>query len=160
MLRSVSTWNSGTRTTEDSIHQAYIHSIKNAKHYIYIENQFFITLSGGSGNEVSNEIGRALFERILAAHRWLLLLFHYHWRSTGGQSFSSGYEISNRTRSCFRVYVVMPLLPGFEGEIGTGSGTAIQAVSHWNYASICRCFMFTNWCWPVWRLTDWLSQRK
>lgn len=32
----------------------------------------------------------------------------------------------------------MPLLPAFEGEIGTGTGTAIQAITHWNYASICR----------------------
>lgn len=32
----------------------------------------------------------------------------------------------------------MPLLPGFEGEIGGPTGTAIHAVTHWNYASICR----------------------
>ncbi|CAM1327321.1 Pld (predicted) [Pycnogonum litorale] len=32
----------------------------------------------------------------------------------------------------------MPLLPAFEGEIGTNNGTAIQAITHWNYASICR----------------------
>ena len=32
----------------------------------------------------------------------------------------------------------MPLLPGFEGQIGTATGTAIQAITHWNYASICR----------------------
>jgi len=38
----------------------------------------------------------------------------------------------------FRVYVVMPLLPGFEGEVGTPSGTALHAITHWNYASICR----------------------
>jgi len=38
----------------------------------------------------------------------------------------------------FRVYVMLPLLPAFEGEIGTNTGTAIQAVIHWNYTSICR----------------------
>jgi len=38
----------------------------------------------------------------------------------------------------FRVYVLLPLLPAFEGEIGTSTGTAIQAVVHWNYSSICR----------------------
>ena len=38
----------------------------------------------------------------------------------------------------FRVYVLLPLLPAFEGEIGTSTGTAIQAVIHWNYSSICR----------------------
>ena len=38
----------------------------------------------------------------------------------------------------FRVYVVMPLLPAFEGEVGTSSGAAIQVVMHWNYMSISR----------------------
>jgi hypothetical protein len=32
----------------------------------------------------------------------------------------------------------MPLLPGFEGEVGSPSGTALHAITHWNYASICR----------------------
>ena len=32
----------------------------------------------------------------------------------------------------------MPLLPAFEGEFGTTGGAAIQAVTHWNYSSICR----------------------
>ena len=36
------------------------------------------------------------------------------------------------------MYVMLPLLPAFEGEIGTDTGTAIQAVIHWNYSSICR----------------------
>jgi hypothetical protein len=43
-----------------------------------------------------------------------------------------------REGAVFRVYVVMPLLPGFEGEVGTPSGTALHAITHWNYASICR----------------------
>ena len=36
------------------------------------------------------------------------------------------------------MYVVMPLLPAFEGEVGTSSGAAIQVVMHWNYMSISR----------------------
>jgi len=43
-----------------------------------------------------------------------------------------------RAQENFRVYVLLPLLPAFEGEIGTSTGTAIQAVVHWNYSSICR----------------------
>lgn len=38
----------------------------------------------------------------------------------------------------FRVYVIIPLLPGFEGEVGAATGTALHAITHWNYASICR----------------------
>lgn len=36
------------------------------------------------------------------------------------------------------MYVILPLLPAFEGEVGTGTGTLIQAITHWNYKSICR----------------------
>lgn len=43
-----------------------------------------------------------------------------------------------RERAVFRVFVVMPLLPGFEGEIGGPSGTSLHAITNWNYASICR----------------------
>ena len=43
-----------------------------------------------------------------------------------------------RLKQQFRVIVVLPLLPAFEGELGTSTGSAIQAVTHWNYNSICR----------------------
>lgn len=35
------------------------------------------------------------------------------------------------------MYVVTPLLPGFEGDINTGGGSAIQAVMHFNYRCVC-----------------------
>ncbi|KAK6187642.1 hypothetical protein SNE40_005621 [Patella caerulea] len=111
ILRSSSSWSAGIGTIEASIHTAYIHCIENAKHYIYIENQFFVTLIEDETYTVLNGIGEALYRRIIRAHR-------------------CGEE--------FRVYVVMPLLPAFEGEFGTSGGTALQAVTNWNYASICR----------------------
>ena len=37
LLRSASKWSVGIHRTEDSIHQAYINLITQAKHYIYIE---------------------------------------------------------------------------------------------------------------------------
>ncbi|XP_029649111.1 phospholipase D1-like [Octopus sinensis] len=110
ILRSVGQWSAGNVKCENSIQQAYVKSIKNAKHFIYIENQFFIS-KVATDNIVLNKINKALFERILKAHR---------------------------KKETFRVYIVMPLLPAFEGEIGTKKGTAIQAITHWNYASICR----------------------
>ena len=58
-----------------------------------------------------------------------------------------------RNGEVFRVYVLLPLLPAFEGEIGTSTGTSIQAVTHWNYTSICRGpnsllgrLALTGWC--------------
>ncbi|XP_041973451.1 phospholipase D2 isoform X2 [Aricia agestis] len=113
VLRSVSSWSCGfldPETVEQSIHEAYVDTITRAQHYVYIENQFFITLSR-TNPTVRNQIGEALFNRITRAHR-------------------SG--------DVFRVFVVMPLLPGFEGEVGGPSGTSLHAVTHWNYQSICR----------------------
>ncbi|XP_037945177.1 phospholipase D2 isoform X2 [Teleopsis dalmanni] len=117
LLRSVSSWSCGfieQDLVEQSIHDAYIQTITKAQHYIYIENQFFITmqlgLSGAYGN-VRNQIGETLFKRIVRAHK---------------------------ERKIFRVYVVMPLLPGFEGDVGGSTGNAVRAITHWNYASISR----------------------
>ncbi|GFY00684.1 phospholipase [Trichonephila clavipes] len=56
------------KTMEHSIHTAYLDVIRNAKHYIYIENQFFISQSAGH-RDVLNGIGEALFQRILLAHK-------------------------------------------------------------------------------------------
>nr|QDR51023.1 Phospholipase D [Manduca sexta] len=113
VLRSASSWSCGfldPDTVEQSIHEAYVDTITRAQHYIYIENQFFITFSRSNGS-VRNQIGEALYNRIMRAHR-------------GGEAF--------------RAYVVLPLLPGFEGEVGAPSGTSLHAVTHWNYQSICR----------------------
>ncbi len=57
---------------------------------------------------------------------------------TRRKSFDGDHSLIFRNGEAFRVYVVMPLLPAFEGELGTATGAAIQAVSHWNYSSICR----------------------
>ncbi|XP_072046089.1 phospholipase D1-like isoform X2 [Amphiura filiformis] len=109
ILRSACTWSAGVNTTEDSIHQAYLRVIKESKHYLYIENQFFITIAGD--HEVTNQIADALFERICRAHR---------------------------DKETFRVYVMLPLLPAFQGEVGGDGGNAIHAILHWEYKSICQ----------------------
>ncbi|CAH3173881.1 unnamed protein product [Porites lobata] len=108
ILRSLCEWSGGV-PKESSIHEAYIKAIEESQHYIYIENQFFITSL--FVDNVKNEIGENLLRRIERAHR----------------------EAKN-----FKVIVVMPLLPAFEGEIGTASGRSIGAITHWNYRSICR----------------------
>ncbi|XP_067627358.1 phospholipase D1-like [Eurosta solidaginis] len=117
LLRSASSWSCGfieTDLVEQSIHDAYIQTINKSQHYIYIENQFFITMqlgaSGAYGN-VRNQIGETLFKRIVRAHR---------------------------ERKIFRVFVIIPLLPGFEGDVGGSTGNAVRAITHWNYASISR----------------------
>ncbi|XP_016147782.1 phospholipase D1-like [Sinocyclocheilus grahami] len=108
LLRSVCQWSIGTKVHEESIHLAYVSAIQNSKHFIYIENQFFISCADKS---IHNSIGDALTERILRAYR---------------------------EKKKFRVYVVMPLLPGFEGDISSGGGQAIKAIMHFNYRTMCR----------------------
>ncbi|XP_006861903.1 PREDICTED: phospholipase D1 isoform X2 [Chrysochloris asiatica] len=109
LLRSAADWSAGIKYHEESIHSAYVHVIENSKHYIYIENQFFISCA--DDKVVFNKIGDAIAQRILKAHR-------------AGQRY--------------RVYVVIPLLPGFEGDISTGGGNALQAIMHFNYRTMCR----------------------
>ena len=45
VLRSISEWNTGQEKTENSILKAYYELIQNSKHYIFIENQYFISKS-------------------------------------------------------------------------------------------------------------------
>ncbi len=66
-LRSIGRWSTGRNDTEESIHNALIDIITKAKYYIYIENQFFVSLIGDS--TVRNGIADALFKRILRAHQ-------------------------------------------------------------------------------------------
>ncbi|XP_061825206.1 phospholipase D1a [Nerophis lumbriciformis] len=109
VLRSASDWSAGIKYHEESIHSAYVQVIANSNHYIYIENQFFISCA--DNRTVYNKIGDAIIERIIRAHK-------------------EGKK--------YRVYVVTPLLPGFEGDITTGGGNAIQAVMHFNYRTMIR----------------------
>ncbi|XP_075058234.1 phospholipase D1 isoform X2 [Mixophyes fleayi] len=109
VIRSAADWSAGIKYHEESIHNAYVHVIENSKHYIYIENQFFISCS--DSKVVFNKIGDTIAQRIIKAHR------------------------ENKR---YRVYVITPLLPGFEGDITTGGGNALQAIMHFNYRTICR----------------------
>ncbi|XP_035134428.1 phospholipase D1 isoform X3 [Callithrix jacchus] len=109
LLRSAADWSAGIKYHEESIHAAYVYVIENSKHYIYIENQFFISCA--DDKVVFNKVGDAIAQRILKAHR------------------------ENKR---YRVYVVIPLLPGFEGDISTGGGNALQAIMHFNYRTMCR----------------------
>ncbi|CAF1300984.1 unnamed protein product, partial [Didymodactylos carnosus] len=103
LLRSASEWSAGIKVTDFSIQNAYVQLIDAAKYYIYIENQFFITID--QDPQVKNQIGDALYRRILRAHT---------------------------TRTNFRVYVVLPLLPGFNVE------NAVEAVLYFIMRSIAK----------------------
>uniref|UniRef100_A0A5B7BP60 phospholipase D n=1 Tax=Davidia involucrata TaxID=16924 RepID=A0A5B7BP60_DAVIN len=110
VIRSVSHWSAGTSQTEDSIHRAYCSLIEKAEHFVYIENQFFI--SGLSGDEIiQNRVLEALYRRIMQAHK---------------------------EQKCFRVIIVIPLLPGFQGGLDDGGAATVRAIMHWQYRTISR----------------------
>ena len=88
---------------------AYLELIRNARKFIYIENQFFI--SSSAGKAVNNKVVEALVQRIKEA-------------------------VKNKER--FKVVIFVPLLPGFEGEINNSSSAILKVQLHWEYATISR----------------------
>ena len=119
VLRSASEWSAGLKDTEKSILQAYYELIENAKYYIYIENQFFVSKSWTDeeakkcthsiSDIVQNQIAYFLRKRIERA---------YH------------------NKENFRVYIFLPLLPGFAGE--PEESATLQIIVKHTYAGICR----------------------
>ncbi|KAG2050128.1 phospholipase D/nuclease [Suillus hirtellus] len=95
-VRSVCDWSHGV-LTEHSIQNAYIQLINEANHFIYIENQFFISNTREEG-PVKNQIAKALVERIIKAAK------------------------DDRK---FKVIVVIPELPGFAGDVKNDSALKI-----------------------------------
>jgi phospholipase D1/2 len=87
LLRSVSAWSIGFSAdmVENSIHKAYIHHIGQARNFIYIENQYFMSSYDTIDCPLKNKVAEALFNRILIAH-----LNHEN----------------------FKVLIVIPLYPG------------------------------------------------
>ena len=99
VLRSSSMWSVGITKPEHSILNAYYKLIDKAKHYIYIENQFFVSKS--YTNEELEQSG-ANVSRIVQNEIAL------HIR----QRIEKAYE----KKENFHVFVFIPLLPGFAGE--------------------------------------------
>nr|CCA20937.1 phospholipase D putative [Albugo laibachii Nc14] len=109
IVRSISFWSGGC-PTERSIQNAYIRLISSASHFIYIENQFFI--SGLEGDHLcSNRIANALVERIRRAAA---------------------------NQETFRVIVLIPLLPAFPGQPNDKDASSLRGVLHWQYRTISR----------------------
>ena len=112
LQRSVDNWSAG-QEHEASIYNAYVDAIKNAKHFIYIENQFFISSQEGFWRKVQNKTQSALVERIVQAHE-------------AGENF--------------HVMVITPLKPEFPGDWDSSdrNGDALRSVTFWAQATICH----------------------
>lgn len=112
ILRSACWWSLGTPNhTEHSIMNAYIKTIEESEHFVYIENQFFISSCEVEGTRIENHIGDALVERIVRA---------------------------SQSREIWRAVIVIPLMPGFQNAVDQQDGTSIRLIMQCQYRSICR----------------------
>ena len=110
LVRSCTEWSHGI-PTEHSIANAYIKIIQTSQHFIYIENQFFITATSDAQKPVKNKIGAAIVERILRAAR-------------AGEKY--------------KVIVVMPAVPAFAGDLRDDASLGTRAIMEFQYNSINR----------------------
>ncbi|KAG1593532.1 hypothetical protein G6F48_001936 [Rhizopus delemar] len=112
ILRSVSPWSIGsTEHVEHSILNAYVECIKESRHFIYIENQFFVTSTKTGNTVIENGIGQAIVDRILRAKR-------------------EGKK--------WRAIIVIPLVPGFPANIDETEATTVRLIMQCQYLSIGR----------------------
>ena len=110
IVRSCTKWSHGI-PTEHSIANAYISVIENSRHFVYIENQFFITACSDAQRPVKNKIGAAIVDRILRAAR-------------AGEKY--------------KIIVIMPAIPGFAGDLKDDASLGTRAIMEFQYNSINR----------------------
>jgi len=111
IARSSAKWSHNLVTTEHSIQNAYCEIIKNSKHFIYIENQFFITATGDQQKPIKNKIGAAMVERIVRAAR-------------NGEKY--------------KMIVMIPAVPAFAGDLKLDEALGTRAIMEFQYDSINR----------------------
>ncbi len=110
VVRSSCDWSSGI-LVEHSIQNAYSEVIRNAQHFVYIENQFFITATGEEQAPVHNTIGRAIVDACVKAGK-------------------EGRK--------FRVIIIIPAIPGFAGDLRDDAAMGTRAIMDYQYKSIHR----------------------
>lgn len=112
ILRSCSPWSIGTpNKVEHSIMNAYCNLIEASDHYIYIENQFYISSTSVDGTVIHNGIGDALVERAIRA-------------AENGEDW----------QAC----LIIPLMPGFQNSVDSQDGTSVRLIMQCQYRSINR----------------------
>jgi phospholipase D1/2 len=96
---------------EHSIANAYIETIRDSQHFVYMENQFFITATGSSQKPVRNQVGAAIVERILRAAR---------------------------DNEDWHMIVNIPAVPAFAGDLKDDAALGTRAIMEFQYFSINR----------------------
>jgi len=112
ILRSATSWSLGTpNKTEHSIMNAYVQMISTSEHFVYIENQFYISSCEVLGTRIENRISDALVDRIKRAHK---------------------------NQEDWRACIVIPLMPGFQNTVDQQEGSSVRLIMTCQYRSICR----------------------
>lgn len=112
ICRSCGPWSMGTPTSvEHSIQNAYLKAIQLSDHFVYIENQFFITSTVVDGVEIENRIGDALVDRIIRAHR---------------------------EGTPWKACIVIPLLPGYTFPLDTAEASSVRLILECQNRTISR----------------------
>ncbi|TFK81830.1 phospholipase D [Polyporus arcularius HHB13444] len=112
ICRSAGPWSMGTPDRiEHSIQNAYLKAIQMSEHFVYIENQFFITSTVVNEVKIENRIGDAIVHRIIRAHR---------------------------ERTPWKCCIVIPLLPGFSFPVDHSDASAIRIILECQNRTISR----------------------
>jgi phospholipase D1/2 len=112
VLRSCSPWSIGTpNKVEHSIMNAYCALIEGSDHFVYIENQFYVSSCTVEGTTIHNKIGDAIVKRAIQAHR---------------------------NRESWQACLIIPLMPGFQNSVDSQDGTSVRLIMQCQYRSICR----------------------
>ncbi|KAK2625021.1 hypothetical protein QTJ16_005390 [Diplocarpon rosae] len=111
ILRSAADWSLGLTEVEHSIMTAYCKMIEESEHFVYMENQFFITSSETMNVKIINKIGDAIVERAVRAFQ---------------------------NNESWRAVILIPLMPGFQNTVDEPEGTSVRLIMQCQFRSICR----------------------
>jgi phospholipase D1/2 len=111
ILRSASDWSLGLTETEHSIMNAYCKMIEESEHFVYMENQFFITSTETMNVKIINKIGDAIVERAIRAYQ---------------------------NQENWKCVILIPLMPGFQNTVDEPEGTSVRLIMQCQFRSICR----------------------
>lgn len=112
ICRSCGPWSIGTPSKiEHSIQTAYVKAIELSDHFVYIENQFFITSCIVEGTVITNQIGDALVNRIIKAHS---------------------------QRTAWKAIIIIPTMPGYPSPLNEDAAGSVRLIVECQNRSICR----------------------
>ena len=134
VIRSCSEWSVGYDSaidswSENSIHQAYVHEILDAEHFVYIENQYFISSTGNESidedHDGSIDAGEQLSADISDAFGTDII------QNRISEAIALRVERAIKHKQGFKVVMVIPNFP--EGAV---TDITIQAILHFQLMTL------------------------